>query len=165
MQTIVQEDTKANLYKSVKESLNKIGRIEVLRMQTGKRVDLSNNVNWSWLKNNLTIDYKVQSHFYLEITDNIDINGSTLVIYCNKPCIESNIDYSLTQYKKDQGLLVIGDLKLTPNEQEEIEKEVCKEVNKDAEEELETARINAEKIIEDLLEKSNNRMNVKINFV
>lgn len=58
MQTIVQEDTKANLYKSVKESLNKIGRIEVLRMQTGKRVDLSNNVNWSWLKNNLTIDYK-----------------------------------------------------------------------------------------------------------
>ena len=48
---------------------------------------------------------------------------------------------------------------------QEIEKDVCKEVNKDAEEEFETARINAEKIIEDLLEKSNNRMNVKINFV
>lgn len=168
VKTIIQEDTKVNLYESIKEELNKIGRIEVLRMQTGKKVDISNKINWSWLKNTLTINYKVQSHFYIEITDNnnISISDNVLTIYCNKPVIESNIDYDLTEYSKEQGLLVIGDIKLTPEEVEEIENTVCEEVTKDAEDEIETARVNAEKVIEQMLEKSNNSIrNVKINFI
>ena len=166
--TIEYKDTKVNLYDSIKEDLNKVGRIEVLRVQTGKKVDISNDINWSWLKNTLTIDYKVQSHFYIEITDNnnISINGNTLTIYCNKPIIESNIDYDLTKYTKDKGLLVIGDIKLTPGEVEDIENKVCDEVTKEVESEFETARINAEKIIEKLLLKSNNQIrNVKINYI
>ena len=89
VKTIIQEDTKVNLYESIKEELNKIGRIEVLRMQTGKKVDISNKINWSWLKNTLTINYKVQSHFYIEITDNnnISISDNVVTIYCNKPVI------------------------------------------------------------------------------
>ena len=166
--TIEYKDTKVNLYDSIKEDLNKVGRIEVLRVQTGKKVDISNDINWSWLKNTLTIDYKVQSHFYIEITDNnnISINGNTLTIYCNKPIIESNIDYDLTKYTKDKGLLVIGDIKLTPEEAEDIENKVCSEVTKEVESEFETARINAEKIIENLLLKSNNQIrNVKIIYI
>ena len=167
--TIIEyKDTKVSLYDSIKEDLNKVGRIEVLRVQTGKKVDISNDINWSWLKNTLTIDYKVQSHFYIEITDNnnISINGNTLTIYCNKPIIESNIDYDLTKYTKDKGLLVIGDIKLTPEEAEDIENKVCSEVTKEVESEFETARINAEKIIENLLLKSNNQIrNVKIIYI
>ena len=166
--TIEYKDTKVSLYDSIKEDLNKVGRIEVLRVQTGKKVDISNDINWSWLKNTLTINYKVQSHFYIEITDNnnISINGNTLTIYCNKPTIESNIDYDLTKYTKDKGSLVIGDIKLTPEEAEDIENKVCSEVTKEVESEFETARINAEKIIENLLLKSNNQIrNVKIIYI
>ena len=49
---------------------------------------------------------------------------------------------------------------------EEIEYTVCEEVTKDAEDEIETARVNAEKVIEQMLEKSNNSIrNIKINFI
>ena len=89
-----------------------------------------------------------------------------MTIYCNKPIIESNIDYDLTKYTKDKGLLVIGDIKLTPEEVEYIENKVCDEVTKEVESEFEAARINAEKIIENLLLKSNNQIrNVKINYI
>ena len=44
--TIIEyKDTKVKLYDSIKEDLNKVGRIEVLRVQTGKKVDISNDIN------------------------------------------------------------------------------------------------------------------------
>ena len=89
-----------------------------------------------------------------------------MTIYCNRPIIESNINYDLTKYTKDKGLLVIGDIKLTPEEVEDIENKVCDEVTKEVESEFEAARINAEKIIENLLLKSNNQVrNVKIIYI
>ena len=56
-------------------------------------------------------------------------------------------------------------MKLTPEYNQEIENTVCNKVNEEAKEESETARTNAEKILEDLLAKTNNRMNVKIVYV
>ena len=56
-------------------------------------------------------------------------------------------------------------MKLTPEYNQEIENTVCSKVNEEAKEENEEARTNAEKILEDLLAKTNNRMNVKIVYV
>lgn len=164
---VVQEyqDNNLELEKSIKEEIRKVGRIEVLQMQVGKKATIDNKSKLDMFKKELTIDFKVNVHFYLNITDSISINGNTLTVYTKEPDIESAINYDLTTFKAENGFLTFGELKLTPEYTQEIEKTVCKKVEEEAKEELEEARINAERILEDLLAKSNNRMNVKIVYV
>ena len=104
-------------------------------------------------------------HFYLNITDIVSIAGNTITVYTKEPDIESSINYDLTTFKQENGIFAYGDLKLTPEYKQKIENTVCNKVNEEAKEENEEARTNAEKILEDLLTKSNNRMNVKIVYV
>ena len=104
-------------------------------------------------------------HFYLNITDTVSITGNTITVYTKEPDIESNINYDLTTFKQNNGIFAYGDLKLTPEYNQEIENTVCNKVNEEAKEENEVARTNAEKILEGLLAKTNNRMNVKIVYV
>ena len=164
---VVQEyqDNNLELEKSIKEEISKVGRIEVLRMQVGKRATIDNKSKLDMFKKELTIDFKVNVHFYLNITDTVSITGNTITVYTKEPDIESNINYDLTTFKQENGMFAYGDLKLTPGYNQEIENTVCNKVNEEAKEELEEARINAERILEDLLAKSNNKMNVKIVYV
>ena len=137
---VVQEyqDNNLELEKSIKEEISKVGRIEVLQMQVGKKAT---------------------------ITDTVSITGNTITVYTKEPDIESSINYDLTTFKQENGIFAYGDLKLTPEYNQEIENIVCNKVNEEAKEENETARTNAERILEGLLAKSNNRMNVKIVYV
>ena len=97
---------------------------------------------------------------------NMSLNrGNTITVYTKEPDIESSINYDLTTFKQENGIFAYGDLKLTPEYNQEIENTVCNKGNEEAKEENETARTNAEKILEDLLAKTNNRMNVKIVYV
>lgn len=164
---VVQEYQNNNLEleKSIKEEISKVGRIEVLQMQVGKKATIDNKSKLDMFKKELTIDFKVNVHFYLNITDTISITGNTITVYTKEPIIESSINYDLTTFKQNNGIFAYGDLKLTPEYNQEIENTVCSKVNEEAKEENETARTNAEKILEDLLAKSNNRMNVKIVYV
>ena len=164
---VVQEyqDSNLELEKSIKEEIRKVGRIEVLQMQVGKKATIDNKSKLDMFKKELTIDFKVNVHFYLNITDTVSITGNTITVYTKEPDIESNINYGLTTFKQNNGIFAYGDLKLTPEYNQEIENTVCSKVNEEAKEENETARTNAEKILEDLLAKSNNRMNVKIVYV
>ena len=164
---VVQEyqDNNLELERSIKEEISKVGRIEVLQMQVGKRATIDNKSKLDMFKKELTIDFKVNVHFYLNITDTVSITGNTITVYTKEPDIESSINYDLTTFKQENGMFAYGDLKLTPGYNQEIENTVCNKVNEEAKEELEEARINAEKILEDLLVKSNNRMNVKIVYV
>lgn len=164
---VVQEyqDNNLELKKSIKEEISKVGRIEVLQMQVGKKATIDNKSKLDMFKKELTIDFKVNAHFYLNITDTVSITGNTITVYTKEPDIESSINYDLTTFKQENGIFAYGDLKLTPGYNQEIENMVCSKVNEEAKEENETARNNAEKILEDLLAKSNNRMNVKIVYV
>ena len=164
---VVQEyqDNNLELERSIKEEISKVGRIEVLQMQVGKRATIDNKSKLDMFKKELTIDFKVNVHFYLNITDTVSITGNTITVYTKEPDIESSINYDLTTFKQENGMFAYGDLKLTPGYNQEIENTVCNKVNEEAKEELEEARINAERILEDLLAKSNNRMNVKIVYV
>lgn len=164
---VVQEyqDNNLELERSIKEEISKVGRIEVLRMQVGKRATIDNKSKLDMFKKELTIDFKVNVHFYLNITDTVSITGNTITVYTKEPDIESSINYDLTTFKQENGMFAYGDLKLTPGYNQEIENTVCNKVNEEAKEELEEARINAERILEDLLAKSNNKMNVKIVYV
>ena len=164
---VVQEyqDNNLELEKSIKEEISKVGRIEVLQMQVGKRATIDNKSKLDMFKKELTIDFKVNVHFYLNITDTVSITGNTITVYTKEPDIESSINYDLTTFKQENGMFAYGDLKLTPGYNQEIENTVCNKVNEEAKEELEEARINAERILEDLLAKSNNKMNVKIVYV
>ena len=163
---VVQEyQNNLELEKSIKEEISKVGRIEVLQMQVGKKATIDNKSKLDMFKKELTIDFKVNVHFYLNITDTVSITGNTITVYTKEPDIESSINYDLTTFKQENGIFAYGDLKLTPEYNQEIENTVCTKVNEEAKEENETARTNAEKILEDLLAKSNNRMNVKIVYV
>ena len=164
---VVQEyqDNNLELEKSIKEEISKVGRIEVLQMQVGKKATIDNKSKLDMFKKELTIDFKVNVHFYLNITDTVSITGNTITVYTKEPDIESNINYGLTTFKQNNGIFAYGDLKLSPEYNQEIENTVCSKVNEEAKEENETARTNAEKILEDLLAKTNNRMNVKIVYV
>ena len=164
---VVQEyqDSNLELEKSIKEEISKVGRIEVLQMQVGKKAIIDNKSKLDMFKKELTIDFKVNVHFYLNITDTVSITENTITVYTKEPDIESSINYDLTTFKQNNGIFAYGDLKLTPEYNQEIENTVCTKVNEEAKEENETARCNAEKILEDLLTKSNNRMNVKIVYV
>ena len=163
---VVQEyQNNLELEKSIKEEISKVGRIEVLQMQVGKKATIDNKSKLDAFKKELTIDFKVNVHFYLNITDTVSITGKTITVYTKEPDIESNINYGLTTFKQNNGIFAYGDLKLTPEYNQEIENTVCNKVNEEAKEENEEARTNAEKILEDLLTKSNNRMNVKIVYV
>ena len=164
---IVQEYQGSNLEleKSIKEEISKVGRIEVLQMQVGKKATIDNKSKLDMFKKELTIDLKVNVRFYLNITDTVSITGNTITVYTKEPDIESSINYDLTTFKQNNGIFAYGDLKLTPEYNQEIENTVCNKVNEEAKEENETARTNAEKILEDILIKSNNRMNVKIVYV
>ena len=164
---IVQEYQESNLEleKSIKEEISKVGRIEVLQMQVGKKATIDNKLKLDMFKKELTIDFKVNVHFYLNITDTVSITGNTITVYTKEPDIESSINYDLTTFKQENGIFAYGDLKLTLEYNQEIENTVCNKVNEEAKEENETARCNAEKILEDLLAKSNNKMNVKIIYV
>ena len=159
------QENNLELEKSIKEEISKVGRIEVLQMQVGKKATIDNKSKLDMFKKELTIDFKVNVHFYLNITDTVSITGNTITVYTKEPDIESNINYGLTTFKQNNGIFAYGDLKLTPEYNQEIENTVCNKVNEEAKEENETARTNAEKILEDLLAKSNNRMNVKIVYV
>ena len=134
-------------------------------MQVGKKATIDNKSKLDMFKKELTIDFKVNVHFYLNITDTVSITGNTITVYTKEPDVESSINYDLTTFKQENGIFAYGDLKLTPEYNQEIENTVCSKVNEEAKEENETARTNAEKILEDLLAKSNNRMNVKIVYV
>lgn len=164
---VVQEyqDNNLELEKSIKEEISKVGRIEVLQMQVGKKATIDNKSKLDVFKKELTIDFKVNVHFYLNITDIVSIAGNIITVYTKEPDIESSINYDLTTFKQENGIFAYGDLKLTPEYNQEIENTVCNKVNEEAKEENEEARTNAEKILEDLLAKSNNRMNVKIVYV
>lgn len=164
---VVQEyqDNNLELEKSIKEEISKVGRIEVLQMQVGKKATIDNKSKLDMFRKELTIDFKVNVHFYLNITDTVSIAGNTIIVYTKEPDIESSINYDLTTFKQENGIFAYGDLKLTPEYNQEIENTVCSKVNEEAKEENETARNNAEKILEDLLTKSNNRMNVKMVYV
>ena len=164
---VVQEyqDSNLELEKSIKEEISKVGRIEVLQMQVGKKATIDNKSKLDMFKKELTIDFKVNVHFYLNITDTVSITGNTITVYTKEPDIESSINYDLTTFKQNNGIFTYGDLKLTPEYNQEIENTVCNKVNEEAKEENETARTNAEKILEDIFAKTNNRMNVKIVYV
>ena len=164
---VVQEyqDNNLELEKSIKEEISKVGRIEVLQMQVGKKATIDNKSKLDMFKKELTIDFKVNVHFYLNIADTVSITGNTITVYTKEPIIESSINYDLTTFKQENGIFADGDLKLTPEYNQETENTVCSKVNEEAKEENEEARCNAEKILEDLLMKSNNRMNVKIVYV
>ena len=149
---------------SIIEELNRVGRLEVMQCQIGKKITISNNSKLEWFKKETTIDYKVMAHYYLDLTKcNISINNNVLTIYVDKPTIETNILYDLTKVSTNNGCLAFNELKLEPNEQLQIENDMCKAISKECKEEIDTTKSYAEDILEKLLIKiDSNIIKVKI---
>lgn len=149
---------------SIIEELNKIGRLEVMQCQIGKKITISNNSKLEWFKKETTIDYKVMAHYYLDLTKcNVSVNNNVLTIYIDKPTIETNILYDLTKVSTNNGCLAFNELKLEPNDQLQIENDMCKAISKECKEEIDTTKSYAEDILEKLLIKiDSNIIKVKI---
>ena len=149
---------------SIIEELNKVGRLEVMQCQIGKKITISNNAKWEWFKKETTIDYKVMAHYYLDLTKcSILVNNNVLTIYVNEPTIETNILYDLTKVSTNNGCLAFNELKLEPNEQLQLENDMCKAISKECEDEIDTTKSYAEDILEKLLIKiDSNILRVKV---
>ena len=165
--TVVHEykDKTVEVEQTVIEEIKSVGRIEIMQCQVGKKITLSNNAKWDWFKKETNIDYKVMAHYYLDFSKaNIEIENNILTIECNKPVIETNILYNLTKVSTNNGCLTFDELKLTPEEQLQIEDTLCSSVTKECEEEIDNSKEYAIKSIDVLVNKINSNI-IKINIV
>lgn len=150
---------------SIIEELNKVGRLEVMQCQIGKKMTISNNAKWDCFKKETTIDYKVMAHYYLDLTKcSISVNNNVLTICVNNPTIETNILYDLTKASTNNGCLIFNEWKLTPKQQLQIENDMCEAISKECEEEIDTTKSYAEDILEKLLIKIDSNI-LKINII
>ena len=107
---------------SIVEEVKAIGRIEIMQCQIGKKINISNDALLKCFNKRSIIDYKICAHYYLDLQESdVFIKNNVLTIYAKKPTIETNILYNLTKINSDNGMLSFGDLKLTPEEQLNIE--------------------------------------------
>lgn len=165
--TIVHEykDKTVEVEQTVIEEIKSVGRIEIMQCQIGKKITLSNNSKLKWFKKETNIDYKLLAHYYLDFSKaNIEIENNILTIECNKPVIETNILYNLTKVSTDNGCLTFDELKLTPEEQLQIEDTLCSSVAKECEEEIDNSKEYAVKSIDGLVNKINGNI-IKINII
>lgn len=165
--TIVHEykDKSIELEQTVIEKIKSVGRIEIMQCQIGKKITISNNAKWKWFKKETTIDYKLLAHYYLDFSKaNIEIENNILTIECNKPVIETNILYNLTEVSTENGWLTFDELKLAPEEQLQIEDTLCSSVAKECEEEIDNSKEYAVKSIDGLVNKINGNI-IKINII
>ena len=151
---------------SIIEELNKVGRLEVMQCQIGKKITISNNSKLEWFKKETTIDSKVMAHYYLDLTKcNVSVNNNVLTIYVNKPVIiETNILYDLTKVSTNNGCLAFDELKLTPEEQLQLEDTLCSSIAEECEEEIDNSKEFAIRAIDGLVSKINSDI-IKINIV
>lgn len=165
--TIVHEykDKTVEVEQTVIEEIKSVGRIEIMQCQIGKKITLSNNSKLKWFKKETNIDYKLLAHYYLDFSKaNIEIENNILTIECNKPVIETNILYNLTKVSTDNGCLTFDELKLTPEEQLQVEDTLCSSVAKECEEEIDNSKEYAVKSIDGLVNKINGNI-IKINII
>ena len=146
---------------SIVEEVKAIGRIEIMQCQIGKRINISNDALLKCFNKKSIIDYKVCAHYYLDLQESdVFIKNNVLTIYAKKPTIETNILYNLTKINSDNGMLSFGDLKLTPEEQLNIENKMCDSVKKECEEEINNSIKYAEKSVKQLVGKINQNVDV-----
>lgn len=165
--TVVHEykDKSIELEQTVIDKIKGVGRIEIMQCQVGKKITLSNNSKLKWFKKETNIDYKLLAHYYLDFSKaNIEIENNILTIECNKPVIETNILYNLTKVSTDNGCLTFEELKLTPEEQLQIEDTLCSSITKECEEEIDSSKEYAVKSIDGLVSKINSNI-IKINII
>ena len=165
--TIVHEykDKSIELEQTVIDKIKGVGRIEIMQCQVGKKITISNNSKLKWFKKETSIDYKILAHYYLDFSKaNIEIENNILTIQCNKPTIETNILYNLTKVSTDNGCLAFEELKLTPEEQLQIEDTLCTSIAKECEEEIDNSKDYAENSIDGLVSKINSDI-IKINII
>ena len=146
---------------SIVEEVKSIGRIEIMQCQIGKKINISNDALLKCFNKKSIIDYKVCAHYYLDLQESdVFIKNNVLTIYAKKPTIETNILYNLTKINSDNGMLSFGDLKLTPEEQLNIENKMCDSVKKECEEEINNSIKYAEKSVKQLVDKINQNVDV-----
>ena len=165
--TVVHEykDKSIELEQTVIDKIKGVGRIEIMQCQVGKKITISNNSKLKWFKKETSIDYKILAHYYLDFSKaNIEIENNILTIQCNKPTIETNILYNLTKVTTDNGCLAFDELKLTPEEQLQIEDMLCTSIAEECEEEIDSSKDYAIRSIDGLVRKINSDV-IKINIV
>ena len=165
--TVVHEykDKSIELEQTVINKIKGVGRIEIMQCQVGKKITISNNSKLKWFKKETSIDYKILAHYYLDFSKaNIKVENNILTIECNKPVIETNILYNLTEVSTENGWLTCDELKLTPEEQLQLEDTLCSSVAKECEEEIDNSKKYAIKSIDGLVSKINSNI-IKINII
>ena len=165
--TVVHEykDKSIELEQTVINKIKGVGRMEIMQCQVGKKITISNNSKLKWFKKETSIDYKILAHYYLDFSKaNIKVENNILTIECNKPVIETNILYNLTEVSTENGWLTCDELKLTPEEQLQLEDTLCSSVAKECEEEIDNSKKYAIKSIDGLVSKINSNI-IKINII
>lgn len=165
--TIVHEykDKTVEVEQTVIEEIKSVGRIEIMQCQIGKKITISNNSRLKWFKKETSIDYKILAHYYLDFSKaDIKVENNILTIQCTKPTIETNILYNLTKVSTSNGCLTFEELKLTPEEQLQIEDSLCSSITKECEEEIDSSKDYAVRAIDGLVSKINSDI-IKINIV
>ena len=165
--TIVHEykDKSVELEQTVINEIKGVGRIEIMQCQIGKKITISNNSKLKWFKKETSIDYKILAHYYLDFSKaDIKVENNILTIQCNKPTIETNILYNLTKVSTNNGCLTFEELKLTPEEQLQIEDSLCTSITKECEEEIDSSKDYAVRAIDGLVSKINSGI-IKINII
>ena len=165
--TIVHEykDKSIELEQTVIDKIKGVGRIEIMQCQVGKKITIGNNSKLKWFKKETSIDYKILAHYYLDFSKaDIKVENNILTIQCDKPTIETNILYNLTKVSTNNGCLTFEELKLTPEEQLQIEDTLCTSISKECEEEVDSSKEFAIRAIDGLVSKINSNI-IKINIV
>ena len=165
--TVVHEykDKSIELEQTVIDEIKGVGRMEIMQCQVGKKITLTNNSKLKWFKKETSIDYKILAHYYLDFSKaNIEIESNILTIQCDKPIIETNILYNLTKVSTNNGCLTFDELKLTPEEQLQLEDTLCTSIAKECEEEIDSSKNYAIRAIDGLVSKINSDI-IKINIV
>ena len=165
--TIVHEykDKSIELEQTVINKIKGVGRMEIMQCQVGKKITISNNSKLKWFKKETSIDYKILAHYYLDFSKaDIKVENNILTIQCSKPIIETNILYNLTKVSTNNGCLAFDELKLTPEEQLQLEDTLCASIAEECEEEIDSSKEFAIRAIDGLVSKINSDI-IKINIV
>ena len=139
--------------------------MEIMQCQVGKKITISNNSKLKWFKKETSIDYKILAHYYLDFSKaDMKVENNILTIQCDKPTIETNILYNLTKVSTNNGCLAFDELKLTPEEQLQLEDTLCTSIAKECELEIDNSKDYAVRAIDGLVSKINSGI-IKINII
>lgn len=116
---VLHKETIVNKFQSIQ-------KIEIVETEISQQITIKNGYNNNLFKNNKIITFQGIGKYILDLNkindDNIiiDKDSETIILYISKPIADVKLLEQETQFQDEKGLLTFYDIKLTPEEMENI---------------------------------------------